>query len=222
LRHLGLLHDSDASVPLGDIYTKTPQWGGLTAFGADVIRECNKRGILVDLAHASNETIDAALKIATKPVLISHTGLNTQLGQKEAMAKMMMPRLISKEQAKIVADADGVIGVWTHLSETPAEFAANVRALVDIIGADHVTIGTDTKLTAPYRSPNAPARGPGGQGQQGVRVGERTSLAWADQKDGFYYVVVDALLKAGFNEAEIGKIGGGNYCRLFDAATAGH
>jgi membrane dipeptidase len=222
LRHLGLLHDNDASVPLGDIYTKTPQWGGLTAFGADVIRECNKRGILVDLAHASNETIDAALKIATKPVLISHTGLNTQLGQKEAMAKMMMPRLISKEQAKIVADAGGVIGVWTHLSETPAEFAVNVRALVDIIGADHVAIGTDTKLTAPYRSPNAPARGPGSQGQQGVRVGERTSLAWADQKGGFYYVVVDALLKAGFNEAEIGKIGGGNYCRLFDAATAGH
>lgn len=217
LRHLGLLHDNDASVPLGDIYTKTPQWGGLTTFGADVIKECNRQGILVDLAHASNETIDAALKIATKPVLISHTGLNTRLGRNETMAKMMMPRLISKEQARIVADAGGVIGVWTHLSETPLEFAENVRALVDIVGTDHVSIGTDTKLTPPYRSPNAPNRGP-----QGVRVGERTSLAWAGQTAGFYFTVVDALLKTGFNENEIGKIGGGNYCRLFDAATAGH
>ncbi|SEJ66807.1 membrane dipeptidase [Dyadobacter sp. SG02] len=220
LRHLGLLHDNDASVPLGDIYTKTPQWGGLTAFGADVIRECNRQGILVDLAHASNATIDAALKVATKPVLISHTGLDTQPGQNERMAQMMKPRLISKEQSKIVADAGGVIGVWTHLAETPIEFAANVRALVEIIGADHVAIGTDTKLTPAYRSPNAPNRGAGGQAQQGVRAGERTNFAWADQKTGFYYTVVEALLKAGFNEQEIGKIGGGNYCRLFDAATA--
>lgn len=42
LRHLGLLHDNDASVPLGDIFTKPVQWGGLTAFGADVIKECNR------------------------------------------------------------------------------------------------------------------------------------------------------------------------------------
>lgn len=97
LRHLGLLHDNDASVPLGDVYTNPPQWGGLTAFGADVIRECNRLGILVDLTHARNETVNAALKVATKPVVISHTGLDTQLGQNERMAGMMKARLISKE-----------------------------------------------------------------------------------------------------------------------------
>ncbi len=97
--------------------------------------------------------IDAALKVATHPVLISHTGLDTQLGQNEQMAKMMRPRLISKEQAKIVADAGGVIGVWTHLSDTPLEYAQNIRAMVDVIGIDHVCIGTDTKMTPAYRSP---------------------------------------------------------------------
>ena len=60
------------------------------------------------------------------------------------------------------------------------------------------------------------------EGQNGERIGERTNLAWKDQKDGFYYVVVDALLKRGFNEDEIGKIGSGNFCRIFDTATAGH
>ena len=249
LRQLGLLHDNDASVSLGDIYTKTPQWGGLTAFGAEVIRQCNQLGILVDLTHASNDTINAALKVATKPVVISHTGLDTQLGQNPAMANMMRPRLISKEQAKIVADTGGVIGVWTHLADSPLSYAQNIRALVDVVGTDHVCLGTDTKLTPPYRSPNSAGPRPDGSnplpgsnagnqpdglprgnnaqngpgsGQNRGRIGERTNEAWPDQQDGFYYAVVDALLKVGFSQDEIGKIGGGNFCRVFDRATAGN
>jgi membrane dipeptidase len=213
LRHLTLLHDNDASVPLGDVYTNPVRWGGLTSFGADVIKECNRLGILVDLAHANTDTTAAALKVAAHPVIISHTGLDTQLGQNPNMARMMRPRLISKEQAKIVADAGGVIGVWTHLADTPLEYAQNIRALVDVIGIDHVCMGTDTKLTPSYN--------PGG-GQNRGRVGERTNQAWQDQKVGFYYAVVDAMLKVGFTRDEIGKVGGGNFCRVFDAATAGH
>jgi membrane dipeptidase len=227
LRQLGLLHDSDASTPLGDVYTNPPKWGGLTSFGADVIKECERLGILVDLTHASNETINAALKITTKPVIISHTGLDTQLGQNEFMAKMMRPRLISKEQAKIVANADGVIGVWTHLSETPLEYAQNVRAMVEVVGIDHVCIGTDTKMTPAYRSPAAPGPkpvDPKSQPQDGKnsgRVGERTNEAWQSQKNGFYFAVVEALLKVGFVEDEIAKVGGGNFCRVFEAAVSG-
>jgi membrane dipeptidase len=236
LRHLGLLHDHDASVPLGDVFTNPAQWGGLTAFGADVIRECNKLGILVDLSHANNETVNAALKVAAHPVLISHTGLDTQLGQNENMAKMMRPRLISKEQAKIVADTGGVIGVWTHLADTPLEYAQNIRAMVDVVGIDHVGIGTDTKMTPPYRSPNDPGPKPAGPPPPGAgnhlqgdkkqngpdknrKMGGNTNEIWPGQKAGFYYAVVEALLKTGFNEDEIGKIGGGNFCRIFDAAT---
>ena len=240
LRHLGLLHDSDASVPLGDVYTNAAQFGGLTPFGTAVIKECNRLGMLIDLAHASNDTINAALKIATQPVIISHTGLDTQLGKNERMAKMMRPRLISKEQAKIVADANGIIGVWTHLADTPLEYAQNIRALVDIIGVEHVCIGTDTKLTTPYHSPINSGGNFGGAAPKlsnenkpdssvqnkkpdnGKRPGERTNEAWAEQKTGFYYTVVDALLKTGFNEDEIGKIGGGNYCRVFEKSTSAH
>lgn len=248
LRHLGLLHDSDASVPLGDVYTNPVQFGGLTALGTEVIKECNRLGMLIDLAHASNDTINAALKISTTPVIISHTGLNTQLGRNEGMAKMMLPRLISKEQAKIVAEAGGVIGVWTHLADTPLEFAQNIRAMVDVAGIDHVCIGTDTKLTQPYRSPDESFafgqsgekpkpgdsafihhsaepphnnKGPkemGGE-NRGKRMGERTNEIWQDQKAGFYYAIADALLTTGFTEEEISKISGANYCRVFDAAT---
>ena len=80
LRVLGLLHDNDASPPLGDIYTNAAPPGGLTEFGASVIKECNRLGILVDLTHASADTVAAALKVSTKPVVFSHTGLDTRLG----------------------------------------------------------------------------------------------------------------------------------------------
>jgi membrane dipeptidase len=52
--------------------------------------------------------------------------------------------------------------------------------------------------------------------------GERTNQVWADQKVGFYYAIVEQMLQQGFTPEEIGKVGGGNFCRVFDAATAGH
>jgi membrane dipeptidase len=146
------------------------------------------------------------------------------------MARMMRSRLISKEQAKKVATAGGLVGVWTHLADTALDYARNVRALIDVIGVDHVCIGTDTKLTQPNPRPNGPGpSGPGpsgpppggsGPGQQHPRVGERTNQAWQDETVGFYYVIVDAMLKTGFTSDEIGKIGGGNFLRVFDKVTS--
>ena len=206
LRHLGLMHDGQTEPPMGDIYTDTPQYDGLTNLGIDVIKECNRLGILVDLTHCNNEAINQALEVSTKPMLISHTGLNTQFGTNEKMANMMMPRLISKEQAKIFADAGGVIGVWTHIADTPLDYAKNIRAMADVVGTEHVCIGTDTKMAFPNNNND--------------RFARKTNKNWDDEKDGFFYTVVDALLKTGFTEKEIMQIGGGNYCRVFDKATS--
>lgn len=256
LRVLGLLHDSDASVPLGDIYTNPPHWGGLTEFGASVVKECNRLGILIDLTHASADTVAAALKLSTQPMVFTHTGLDTRLGSNPSMGQMMRPRLISKEHAKVIADAGGVVGVWTHLVDSPAEYVQAVRAMADVVGIDHVCIGTDTKLTpsAHFGGPGGPGGGPNGPGgpdggpnglggpgggtnrfggsggeRRGPgpgggrpRVGERTNQAWADQKVGFYFAVVSEMVKQGFTEEEIGRVGGGNFCRVFDSATVGH
>jgi membrane dipeptidase len=219
LRHFGLLHDSDASVPLGDVYTNPQRYGGLTPFGTAVVKECNRLGVLIDLAHANMQATEAALKITTRPVIISHTGLDTQLGNNPSMAQMMRPRLISKEQARMVASARGLVGVWTHLADTPLDCARNVRALVDVIGIDHVCIGSDTKLTPPGPRPGGPPREGPRPDQQNARVGERTNQAWQDQTAGFYYVVVDAMLKTGFTPDEIARIGGGNFLRVFDMVT---
>jgi len=98
-----------------------------------------------------------------------------------------------------------------------------------VIGVDHVCIGTDTKLTQPGGPPGGGGPGGGGPGGRGPaggrggqpngRAGERTNQAWQDQTVGFYYVVVDAMLKGGFTSEEIGKIGGGNFLRIFGEAV---
>jgi membrane dipeptidase len=119
------------------------------------------------------------------------------------MAEMMKPRLISKEHAKVVADAGGVIGVWTHLADSLKDFVGSIKAMVDAVGIDHVGIGTDTDLLSP-------------------RVGQGTNNARPGLTEGFFHAVVGEMLLQGFTPDDIGKVGGGNFCRVFGKVTAGH
>jgi membrane dipeptidase len=204
VRNLQLLHERDDLVsPLGDVIIAPAHLGGLTAFGAEVVKECNRLGIVVDLAHASPETVLGALKVATQPILVSHTGLDSRTGNDPKMAKIMKPHLISKEHAKVVADAGGVIGVWTKLADSAKEFAQNIKAMVDAVGVDHVGIGTDTDLLS-------------------SRSGQGTNQAWPGLTGGFFPAVVGEMLLQGFTPEDIGKVGGGNFCRIFGKVTAGH
>jgi membrane dipeptidase len=204
VRNLQLLHERDDMVsPLGDTNTTPAHLGGLTAFGAEVVKECNRLGIVVDLAHASHQTVLATLKVTTQPVIVSHTSLDSRTGGNPRMAEMMKPRLISKEHAKVVADAGGVIGVWTHLADSLKEFVESIKAMVDAVGIDHVGIGSDTDLLS-------------------SRVGQGTNQAWPGLTGGFFHAVLGEMLLQGFTPDDIGKVGGGNYCRIFGKVTAGH
>ncbi len=203
LRHLQLLHDKDDLVtPLGDISNKPAHLGGLTAFGVDVVKECNRLGIVVDLAHGSHETVQAAVKISTQPILVSHTSLDSQPGTNARRAQMMAPRLISKEHGRVVADAGGVIGVWTNLYDSVPEYVQGLRGMVNAVGVDHVAIGTDTDLLSP-------------------RAGRSTNTTWGGQS-GLFDRLIAEMLTQGFTNEEIEKVGGGNFCRVFDKVTAGH
>ena len=204
LRHLQLLHERDDMVsPLGDVNTVPAHLGGLTALGAEVVKECNRLGMVVDLAHGSHETVLGALKVATQPVIVSHTSLDSRTGGNPRMAEMMKPRLISTEHAKVVADAGGVIGVWTHLADSLKEFVESIKAMVDAVGIDHVGIGSDTDLLS-------------------SRAGQGTNKAWPGLTGGFLGAVAGEMLRQGFTPDEIGRVGGGNFCRIFGKVTAGH
>ena len=112
----------------------------------------------------------------------------------------MVSRTIAKQDAKAVADAGGVVGVWTKGASSPKEFVENIKMVVDAIGVNHVGIGIDTDLLSP-------------------RPGTGTNRAWPGITGGFFPVVVEELLRQGFTAEQIDKIGGGNFGRVFGAVT---
>ncbi len=70
-RYMTLTHSKN--VPWADSATDTPEHGGLTPFGEDVVREMNRLGMLVDLSHVSEETMDDVLRVTRAPVIFSHS-----------------------------------------------------------------------------------------------------------------------------------------------------
>lgn len=122
---------------IGDIQTEAPVHNGLTALGKAIVREMNKTGIIVDLAHATFDDTKDALEVSDKPVMISHTNLMT--------AENKHPRLITGKHADIVADHGGLIGaVPSGIGQTSfGDYIDSIMRLVDRVGVNHVAIGTD-------------------------------------------------------------------------------
>jgi membrane dipeptidase len=122
---------------IGDIQTEERVHGRLTGFGREVVAECNRLGMLVDCAHATFATTIGVLEQSSQPVMISHS----HLGHPDRGH----PRLLSAEHARAVADAGGLIGAWPSgvTSTSIGDFADEIARLAELIGADHVAIGTD-------------------------------------------------------------------------------
>lgn len=135
LRHLQLTHYRVNE--LGDIQTEPPVHGGLTDFGADVVRRCNTLGIVVDVAHGTYDLVKRAAATTTKPLVLSHTALSR--------SPRARSRLISAEHARAVADTGGVIGVWPNAADFPSldAMALGIKRMADVVGVAHVGLGTD-------------------------------------------------------------------------------
>jgi membrane dipeptidase len=142
LRHLQLVHYIRNA--LGDFQTERPEHDGMTPLGVDVVKSCNRLGILVDLAHATNAVIDKTLEVSAAPVIWSHSGIaRWQYGWQQSSA---LSRLLSLDYAKKIAQRGGAIGLWS-LSNTvghgPSGYASELMRMVDLVGPKHVMFGTD-------------------------------------------------------------------------------
>jgi membrane dipeptidase len=141
LRILGLTHARSNAAGHGGVFAasgSSPE--GLTSFGCELIRECERLGVILDLAHINPAGFDDILEIATRPVIVSHTN---------ARKFYDIERNISNEQIKAIGARGGVIGINSILVSSKKEEATldryldHIQHVIGLIGIDGVAIGFD-------------------------------------------------------------------------------
>jgi membrane dipeptidase len=94
--------------------------------------------MIVDLAHASSQTIDEVLQISQQPVLVSHTGVRGTCDN---------ARNLTDRQLQKIAQTGGVIGIgfWKTAvcGDSVEAIAKAIRYAVNLVGVEHVALGSD-------------------------------------------------------------------------------
>lgn len=117
-----------------------PRDDGLTSFGRDVVDEMNRVGMMVDVSHCGYRTSMEAIDRSSAPVIFSHSAMR---------GVWEHDRNIRDDQVRACAATGGVIGingVGIFLGDndaSPAAMARHVDYAVQLVGPDHVGIGTD-------------------------------------------------------------------------------
>lgn len=135
VRMAGLVHFFDNEVA-GSMHGERK--GGLTPLGRRVVREMERRGIIVDIAHCSAACKADILAMATRPVVASHGGVQATCREN---------RNLSDDEIRGVARTGGVIGVGVWAAAVcgtePRDTARAMRHIRDLVGIDTVALGTD-------------------------------------------------------------------------------
>jgi len=205
---------------VGDGCTE-PSNGGLSDFGYQVVDLMNRLGILIDTPHSGVQTTLDACAASKAPVAATHTVCRDMSGH---------PRGKTDEQMRAIADTGGFAGITCipyFLAEhgTIVDLLDHIDRAVNVMGIDHVGIGTDVSFSAPPPAepellPIPPGRSrwwalwqPGNISDDPAVRRENThgSLAWVCWP---WFTV--GLVMRGYSEGEIAKIVGGNMLRVFD------
>src|SRR6266699_3729975 len=141
VRSIGLTHARRNAAGDGGIFAPagSPR-DGLTAFGRDVVRQCQALGVIVDLAHINPAGFEDILAITKKPVIVSHTNPRRYYD---------IERNISDEQIRMIGERRGVIGVNSVLVSSREDEATldryidHIEHSANLIGIECVAIGFD-------------------------------------------------------------------------------
>ena len=138
VRYMTLTHFSNT-----DSGTDEPVAPGLTAFGEEVVREMNRMGMIVDLAHTSPETMMDALRVSDAPVIFSHAA---------ARAIADHPRNVPDDVLRLLSENGGVLmqlfyppylNEGADTTASIADVADHIEHIRAVAGIDHVGIGSD-------------------------------------------------------------------------------
>ncbi|HEX4638473.1 MAG TPA: dipeptidase [Chthoniobacterales bacterium] len=141
LRMVGLTHARRNAAGSGGIFASngSPR-DGLTAFGREVVQECQRLGIILDLAHINPKGFEEIVDLTDGPIVVSHTN---------ARKFYDIERNISDEQIKSIGARRGVIGINAILvtpnsaESTIDRYVDHIEHVISLIGIDCVGIGFD-------------------------------------------------------------------------------
>lgn len=154
--------------------------GGLTPLGIAVVRRMEKLGMVVDVAHSSHAAVAEIIRMARRPLVSSHGGVQ---------ATCKVNRNLTDDEVRGIANTGGVIGIgyWDAAicSTKPADVAKAIAYVRDLVGIDHVGLGSDF--------------------DGAVTTGFDASQVAA---------ITQALIDRGFSDDDIRKVMGGNVIRV--------
>ena len=141
-RVIGLTHFFDTEMA-GSMHGM--QKGGLTERGKEMLRLAEQKKMIIDIAHSSVKTIDDVLALATRPVIVSHTGVKGTVNNN---------RNLSDDQLRRIAAKGGLIGIgfWEEAIGPITDLKATVRAIryaVNVAGVDSIALGSDSDGSVP-------------------------------------------------------------------------
>ena len=138
VRSIGLTHNMSSWAADGCLEARDGV--GLTRFGVELVKEMNRLGMVVDLAHVSPGAFFHALEVSTKPVIFSH-------GNARALSDV--PRNLTDDQLRALAQNGGVIGMsfvndFVSLEEPTLErLLDHIDHVASVAGIDTVGLGSD-------------------------------------------------------------------------------
>ncbi|TMH57828.1 MAG: membrane dipeptidase [Betaproteobacteria bacterium] len=190
-----------------------PNDTGLTEFGRICIREINECGMIVDLAHAGQATALQAIEFCAMPPIVSHAN---------ACAVTDHPRNLRDDVLRALAAKGGVVGITAYAPfcetrrgtrPTIDDFMSHIAYVADLIGVDHVGIGSDFfEGESPIRFERYFRR------RYPAIVGHYTIdsvYAQGFERVDDFAVLPASLRRRGFGEEDVRKIVGGNFMRVF-------
>ncbi len=111
---------------------------GLTDFGREVVAEVERRGLILDVAHSSEQVVEDVLDMVDMPIVVSHSGMRSVCDTKRNIPVELMQR---------IAATGGVIGIgyWQEATcdDTPAGIARSILAATNALGEGAVSLGSD-------------------------------------------------------------------------------
>jgi membrane dipeptidase len=232
IRYLSLSHGSNNHLS-DSSYDDARQWQGISEFGAEVIREMNRLGIIVDVSHVSDDAFWQIMEITQTPVIASHSS-----------ARHFTPgfeRNISDDMIVAVAENDGVVHInfgSSFISQAAREYGDAMMAAGKAYLAEHPEL-SETHLYREFPKMYAEEHGPlpyaslddvldhfdhivnlvgidhVGIGSDYNGVGDTLPIGLKDVSS--YPNLIAGLLRRGYSEEDIRKILGENLLRVWSA-----